>query len=126
MSTKTNPGAFDCFANAGPDEEMFILLARDPVAPYLVEIWAALRSGDLFLARRLLAMCYERMDRKPTPPDQLMEAMQCATRMHQWRIAKLNEAAPRSAQQLCQCGQATIDVCDRVCGAIGGETWTQR
>lgn len=29
MGTKNNPGAFDCYANAEPDEPMFVLLARD-------------------------------------------------------------------------------------------------
>jgi len=28
MATKKNPGEFDCYANAGPDEPMFVLLAR--------------------------------------------------------------------------------------------------
>lgn len=29
MGTKNNPGEFDCYANAAPDEPMFILLGRD-------------------------------------------------------------------------------------------------
>jgi hypothetical protein len=43
MGTKNNPGAFDCYANAEPDEPMFILLGRDPVAGLVVELWAWLR-----------------------------------------------------------------------------------
>lgn len=43
MGTKLNPGRFDCYANAKPDEPMFILLARDPQAPTLVRLWAASR-----------------------------------------------------------------------------------
>lgn len=43
MGTKNNPGAFDCYANAEPDEPMFVLLGRDPVAGLIVEIWAHLR-----------------------------------------------------------------------------------
>lgn len=48
MGTKNNPGDFDCYANADPDEPMFILLGRDPFAPMLVEFWAQLRAdaGD--------------------------------------------------------------------------------
>ena len=43
MGTKNNPGKFDCYANAHPDEPMFILLGRDPVAWCLVELWASIR-----------------------------------------------------------------------------------
>lgn len=41
MGTKNNPGKFDCYGAAAPDEPMFILLGRDPLAPQLVAIWAA-------------------------------------------------------------------------------------
>ncbi len=44
MGTKRNPGKFDCYESAGPDEPMFVLLGRDPSAPLLVELWAAMRS----------------------------------------------------------------------------------
>jgi len=46
MGTKNNPGAFDCYANAHPDEPMFVLLARDKHAPTLVWLWATLREID--------------------------------------------------------------------------------
>jgi hypothetical protein len=46
MGTKSDPGAFDCYANAAPDEPMFVLLARDRHAPILVEWWATLRAVD--------------------------------------------------------------------------------
>lgn len=46
MGTKNQPGAFDCYANAGDDEPMFVLLARDKHAPTLVWLWATLRELD--------------------------------------------------------------------------------
>jgi hypothetical protein len=46
MGTKNNPGDFDCYANAEPDEPMFILLGRDPFAPKLVDLWASSRAID--------------------------------------------------------------------------------
>lgn len=46
MGTKNNPGAYDCYANAEPDEPMFVLLARDRHAALLVNLWAALRRLD--------------------------------------------------------------------------------
>lgn len=44
MGTKRAPGDFDCYRNAHPDEPMFILLGRDPFAPFLVLLWALLRN----------------------------------------------------------------------------------
>lgn len=46
MGTKNNPGKFDCYANAEPDEPMFVLLGRDKHAPALVTLWAAMRDAD--------------------------------------------------------------------------------
>jgi hypothetical protein len=45
MATKNNPGKFDCYANAAPDEPMFVLLGRDPMAGGLVREWASLRRS---------------------------------------------------------------------------------
>lgn len=46
MGTKNNPGKFDCYANAEPDEPMFVLLGRDKHAPLLVKLWADLRAME--------------------------------------------------------------------------------
>ena len=46
MGTKNNPGAFDCYENAEPDEPMFVLLGRDRHAPSLVRLWAMLRHDE--------------------------------------------------------------------------------
>lgn len=46
MGTKNNPGAFDCYANAAPDEPMFVLLGRDKHAAGLARLWALLRAKD--------------------------------------------------------------------------------
>lgn len=39
MGTKTSPGQFDCYANAEPNEPMFVLLGRDPSAAFAVRAW---------------------------------------------------------------------------------------
>lgn len=44
MGTKTNPGRFDCYAKARPDEPLFVLLGRDPLAAELVDAWAERRA----------------------------------------------------------------------------------
>lgn len=46
MATKNNPGQFDCYKSAHPDEPMFVLLGRDRHAPTLVRIWALLRARE--------------------------------------------------------------------------------
>ena len=43
MGTKNNPGDFDCYENAEPDEPMFVLLGRDPCGPSLVRMWIQMR-----------------------------------------------------------------------------------
>lgn len=47
MGTKLNPGKFDCYAAALPDEPMFVLLARDPQFFNLVCTWASQRQYDI-------------------------------------------------------------------------------
>ncbi len=46
MGTKANPGQYDCYDKAADDEPMFTLLARDPLAPILVDLWAQLRKEE--------------------------------------------------------------------------------
>lgn len=74
MGTKNKPAAFDCYANALPDEPMFILLARDPNAPSLVRAWAADREMAIMFHKRPAS-------------DQAMveEARYCAATMETWR-----------------------------------------
>lgn len=83
MSTKTDPGAHDCYAHALPDEPMFVLLARDPGAPALVEEWAH-RREFLINSRR----------RPESDRAKVAEARECAARMRQWRAE--NDGAWRS------------------------------
>lgn len=80
MGTKTNPGTFDCYANAAPDEPMFVLLARDEHAPVLVRLWTLLRQRD------------------GEDDDKIAEALQCAVGMERWhkdngRIGLTEEAS---------------------------------
>ncbi len=67
MATKNNPGKFDCYENADPDEPMFVLLGRDPTAPILVDLWVKIR--------RELAC---------TEPEKLAEAEACALALTRW------------------------------------------
>jgi hypothetical protein len=73
MSTKKHPGPFDCYERAEADEPMFILLARDPSAPAMVEQWAAKRA-HLINAKR-----------KPeSDRPMIVAAQECADAMRMW------------------------------------------
>jgi hypothetical protein len=54
MGTKNNPGLYDCYAKADPDEPLFTLRGKDVSAPYLVDIWTAVRQGQLWAASATL------------------------------------------------------------------------
>lgn len=74
MGTKNQPALFDCFANAEPDEPMFVLLARDVTAPALVRAWAYQRSNAI-----------DNGMRPETDRAQVTEALACAAAMVAWR-----------------------------------------
>ena len=76
MGTKLNPGAFDCYTRALPDEPMFVLLARDPYAPDLVGEWADMREVSI-----------EAGDRPASDAEMVKEADRCAQEMREWRKA---------------------------------------
>jgi hypothetical protein len=44
MGSKNNPGKFDCYEKAHPDEPMFVLLGRDPAGAAVVRFWMDLRA----------------------------------------------------------------------------------
>lgn len=68
MGTKLNPGKYDCYANAEPDEPMFVLLGRDPSAALLVRLWALIRHRNV-----------ERPDTREA--EKVAEALHCANTM---------------------------------------------
>lgn len=79
MGTKNNPGDWDCYANAEPDEPMFILLGRDRDASQAVKMWAFSRMQQIDLGIR------PESDRA-----QVSEAMKCATEMEIWHREREN------------------------------------
>lgn len=88
MGTKNNPGAFDCYENAESDEPMFVLLGRDPLAPFLVSIWSKVRMGDLEAAGVVFtAMAHRVAPRYHNTPDvdKASEALDCSLAMFAWR-----------------------------------------
>lgn len=71
MATKNNPGDYDCYANAEPDEPMFILLGRDPIAEVLVMLWADIREAL-----------------GGADPEKMAEARLCAEQLAAWARSK--------------------------------------
>lgn len=80
MGTKNSPGNFDCYANADPDEPMFVLLGRDRHAEVLTKLWAILRAHD------------------GEDEAKIAEAMTCSEAMQKWADSlnkrRLNGAHP--------------------------------
>jgi hypothetical protein len=74
MATKNNPGRYDCYKNAHPDEPYFMLLGRDATAPLIVLAWIALRLRCGF-----------------NDPEQLQEAFACAVAMQAWAIERCDK-----------------------------------
>jgi len=76
VGTKNNPGQFDCYNNALPDEPMFIILARDPSAPKLIRSWADTREHFI-----------NHGNRPESDRAMVVEARKCADDMANWRAA---------------------------------------
>lgn len=75
MATKNNPGAYDCYAKAEPDEPMFVLLGRDPAAMWVVTIWIEIRK------------------RMGSDRAQIEEATKCAIAMGEYAEARKSKEA---------------------------------
>ena len=74
MGTKNNPGKFDCYTNALPDEPIFVLLARDPNFNKLVRKWSEYRIYDINIG-----------ERPSSDMDMVTEAQECAFMGMNWR-----------------------------------------
>ena len=75
MGTRTNPGKFDCYARAMPDEPLFTVLARDASAPGMVRQWAYEREREIATG-----------DRPESDREMVAEARECAVAMEKWRL----------------------------------------
>lgn len=79
MGTKLKPGAFDCYANAAPDEPMFVLLARDESAPAVVRDWV--RARELRKGHPWPTVVDPAL---PQFDEKAREALACADAMEKW------------------------------------------
>lgn len=98
MATKNNPGAFDCYANAAPDEPMFVLLGRDPMAGRLVRTWAAFREAH------------------GEDPAKVAEARRCAAALDDW--ARGLGKVPTGTMADIDWSKIDESTCHCLCGAV--------
>lgn len=91
MGTKNNPGKYDCYNDAEPDEPRFTLLGRDRLAGHLVSIWSKVRNGDMEAASVVfLDMLKKHATAYGMEPDteKAGEAMECSLAMFKFRAAR--------------------------------------
>ena len=95
MGTKNNPGRIDCYANAAPDEPIFVLRATDKGAFLTVRVWA-----EVYRARKqAIGEWGEGQTAK------YLEALRCANDMelyykeHFTRTSDTEPAAPMARAQ---------------------------
>jgi hypothetical protein len=77
MATKSNPGVYDCYADADPDEPIFVLLGRDRHAPGAVRQWAYDR-----------AQAISRGEKPIEDRAKVTEALECADAMERYAVTR--------------------------------------
>lgn len=114
MSTKINPGKFDCYAKLARDEPYFVLRAKDPIAPDMVRAWRYIRCGDVAAAMAELLSAHSTWEHAVDNEDRSMlhagsdkslEALSCSNAMLSWRATH------------CEHGRGLTDYC-LPCGRI--------
>ncbi len=90
MGTKNNPGSFDCYGKADPDEPLFVLRGKDPCASFIVKLWAQMR-------------CVAGVEDKAATEARIGEALRCAATMKEWaeKAGKNPEALTAAFRQAC-------------------------
>lgn len=120
MGSKLQPGDFDCYGAALPDEPMFVLLARDRSAPAMLRSWSDTRRKQVLAKHDAGDITADEMEgdlRKCS------EADACADGMTVWR--KRNEGMWRAgAEHRHRIAEASADelllIETAVISAIGG------
>jgi hypothetical protein len=76
MGTKNNPGQYDCYDKADPDEPIFTLRAKDDTAPFTIRMWVAWRLLEARVTNMPVGASYGA---------KLDEALACADAMEKWK-----------------------------------------
>ena len=89
-----NEPEFDCIgkAEAEGQPKPFSLIASDPLAPWLVEVWTAMSRGDpigaLGAFYGMVDTCSSRYAADPRSNEKLDSAEEIAMDMRNWRIER--------------------------------------
>lgn len=79
----------DCYHKAEPGEPKFTLIGRDPLAPGLVRLWAALRDGDVVDAAECFSDLVSNMSEAKYPrehdAEKILNARKIAFELEKWR-----------------------------------------
>jgi hypothetical protein len=82
----------DCYHKAEEGEPKFTLLARDPLAPFMVALWAAMRAGDIGSALSIFSDMNSdagyKYTKEPSDANKVNSASFIAVEMNEWREAK--------------------------------------
>ena len=85
---------FDCIgkAEAEGQPEPFSLIASDPLAPWLVDVWASMSRGDIATALGsfygMVDTCSTKYAKNPRRQDKINNAEDMALNMRNWRIER--------------------------------------
>lgn len=85
---------FDCAAKAEAEGQPkpFVLIASDPTAPWLIDIWEAVSRGDTEGALGnfygMIDTCIERYKQNPRSSAKLDSASEISMNMRNWRIER--------------------------------------
>ncbi|MCW5723474.1 MAG: aspartate decarboxylase [Maricaulaceae bacterium] len=85
-----NPSPYDCLGKLFPEEPYFVLRAKDPAAPGLVEMFAYLYSGQTQAALQKLQEIAALIAAAPAPPrpagsGKFRECFLISDAMERWR-----------------------------------------
>lgn len=98
MGTKQEPGANDVQDRIKDDEPFFTLAGRDPIAPFIIRLWAAALARDIGAIEAVannLAVAASKLPYRPDKdPAHVREARAVATAMELWLIKN----SPRPAR----------------------------
>ena len=81
MGTKERPGKHDAYTKANLNEPLFTLIARDPMASILVDLWADIE------------------EHKEGNTQKVAEARSCAASMRRWRAKRATAEASRRRRE---------------------------
>lgn len=81
MGTKNNPGVFDAYDKAEPDEPLFVLIGRDETAADFVELWADIHGANPIGAVQVFSRLLNKLKYIDVNRPKIMEAYRCSEEM---------------------------------------------